>query len=139
MYTINVKYYGLEKPVARDAMPISPIFVPTNSYVDSKIYTEGHAQATDPAVPAYGKSVYASNVEGWGKLGFAADPEVGIPFPSGLKNIHITKVGEEKEAEGKKYYEIEFETESYKDYLYYLELAADLKDDGYVITASKNA
>lgn len=140
MYTINVKYYGIEVADARDVMPISPIFKPTNSYVDSEIYTKGHAAVIDPAVAAYGKSVFASNVTGWGKLGFKVDPEVCVPFPSGIKNVNITKVGEMKTGEGnKKYYEIEFEVADYKDYLYYLELAQTLKEDGYVITVSKAA
>lgn len=124
MYTVNIKYYGVAADATRPVMPICPVFAPTGSYVDSE---------------AYKGSVLDSNVEGWGKLGFTVDPEVGIPFPSGIHNINMAKVGTAgKDAKGN-YTEVEFTVESYKDYIFYKTMAAELAADGFVITAAEGA
>lgn len=124
MYTVNIKYYGVATDVARPAMPICPVFVPTGSYIDSEAYKD---------------SVLASNVEGWGKLGFTIDPEVGVPFPSGIHNINIAKIGTDGEDDKGAYKEVEFTVESYKDYIFYKTMAAELAAEGFVITVGDGA
>ena len=124
MYTINIKYYGPASESTTPVMPICPVYVPTGSYVDSEAY-EGTA--------------FDSNVEGWGKLGFTVDPTVGVPYPSGIGNINLAKIGTDGEDDRGAYKEVEFTVESYKDYLFYKTMAAELKADGFVITVSGDA
>lgn len=124
MYSVNIKYYGVAAESTAPVMPICPVFVPTGSYIDSEAYKD---------------SVLASNVEGWGKLGFTVDPEVGVPFPSGIHNINMAKVGTAGEDEKGAYTEVEFTVESYKDYIFYKTMAAELAAEGFVITVGDGA
>ena len=59
---VKIKYVGpVESDVRNAPNAIPAIFAPINSYVDLTVYTaglEGH----------YGKSIYATNVSGWGTL-----------------------------------------------------------------------
>ena len=60
--TVKIKYVGPVEDVIRNAPnQIPAIFEPTNSYVDTIPYVSGYSTY-------YGKSIYATNVDGWGKL-----------------------------------------------------------------------
>lgn len=124
MYSVNIKYYGVAAESTAPVMPICPVFAPTGSYIDSEAYKD---------------SVLASNVEGWGKLGFTVDPEVGVPFPSGIHNINMAKVGTKGTDDRGDYTAVEFTVEDYKDYIFYKTMAAELAAEGFVITVADAA
>lgn len=67
MITVTIKYVGTLVPEdIREAMPIAPIFIPDNSYVDSSIYvngSEGEEIGGSSAKAVINPSIYATNVE----------------------------------------------------------------------------
>ena len=70
-YTITIDYFGVEVDEARIAAPICRLFAPKSSYVDLPVMQEGHplnAEMQDGDTKDFGKSVYATNVDGWGRL-----------------------------------------------------------------------
>ena len=69
MATVNVKivYTGPIVDDVRAGEQIARYFAPNNSYVDTPVFTQGYAN--EDAVGdknSYGKSIYATNVDGWG-------------------------------------------------------------------------
>lgn len=124
MFTVNVKYYGVAIDVARTVAPICPTFQSPSSYVDT---------------PAYAGTALASNVAGWGVIPGGPDVEVGVPFPAGIHNFNVSKLGEKKKDETGTYIEAELKVDTAKDALFYRNLAVELKDQGYVITVTEDS
>ena len=126
MANVIIKYYGpaclRDERVVR---PICPVMLPCNSYADSDVMVNGNEEA------GYGKSIYATNVHGFGSIieGVSA-PMLNLPFPGGFKAVNMAIVGEEKTDDaGKTYRELSIEVTDYKEVLYFKELAAHVAPD----------
>lgn len=64
--TVTVVYNGRAAEVDRKGLPISALFTPDGSYVDSDVYVNGYANTdTVGDEGTYGKSIYATNVYGF--------------------------------------------------------------------------
>lgn len=128
-YTVKITYLGVETDPERIAAPICRIFAPTNSYIDTVAYTEGYHNSltTGDIADVYGKSIYATNVDGWGSL-----PEVepfastSIPFPVPLAQFKMAVVGGTDNS-------VSFDVEDYKEAFYYMEVGKALEDQGFQV------
>ena len=65
---VTIKFKAPVADEIRAGMSIPPFFAKEGSYVDSPAYVNGVAASENPAYAGYGKSVYATNVPGWGSL-----------------------------------------------------------------------
>lgn len=65
---VTIKFVAPAEDAIRPGMSIPPYFAPENSYVDSNAFVNGVPASVDPEYAGYGKSVYATNVAGWGYL-----------------------------------------------------------------------
>lgn len=97
---VTIIYNGPAQDIEREGQSICPLFVPAGSYVDSKVYKEGlSAEATvdEQAVDvSYGKSIYATNVEGWGSLpGLLPIASAPIKFAYFERAIAVAKAAKE--------------------------------------------
>lgn len=123
MAKVIVKYYGPAVVDARVASPICPIMLPVNSYADAPVMVEG-------LEGKYGKSIYATNVHGFGRIEDAvAAPYIHLSFPGGMKAVNMAIVGEEVTEDGKTFRKLEMEVSDYKEVLYFKELAAHVAPD----------
>ena len=138
-YTIKITYKGVEADASSIVAPICRIYHPANSYIDTAVYTQGgpitkNGQPADKigdVDPNYGKSVYATNVEGFGEI---ADPDLfasaSIPFPVPLAQFKLAMVAD---GEG-----VTIETDDYKEAFYYQQVGLALADQGFVVDVKKN-
>lgn len=139
MYTVTIEY---RKPVSEAVMravaPICRIMVPTSSYIDTAVYTQGGPVGAEDL--AYGKSIYATNVNGWGEitLPFPYDADL-FPYPVPLAQFSVAMVGEEiLEDDVVVGHKVEFDVDDYKEAFYYIEVGSQLKDEGFTVTVVKN-
>ena len=131
-YTVTIKYTGKDPELTTAVAPISRIYSPDNSYIDTDAYEVGNKTG------GYGKSQYATNVND--KFGFAPQVEpyasTSVPFPVPLAQFKMAAAaavnGNAKEAK------IDIEVEDYKEALYYQELGTQLADQGFEIEVKKN-
>ena len=69
MATVKIVYTGLVVDEIRPGMNIPRVFLPTSSYIDTPVFTQGYENKDGVGDgQSYGKSIYATNVDGWGKL-----------------------------------------------------------------------
>lgn len=131
-YTVVIKYNGVEQEVDRVAAPICSLFVPTSSYIDTPAYTEGIPADVEDDEKVALKSVYATNVKGWGSIK-VPEPyaSTSVPFPAPLAQFKLAVVGEDNQ--------VTFDVDDYKEAFYYQELGAALADQGFeVMVTPKN-
>lgn len=131
-FTVKITYKGVETDASRIVASISPIFVPTNSYIDTPAYVEGfHTSVTSGTsgtiAEKYGKSIYANNVDD--KWGYAAQvapyDSTSIPFPVPLAQFKLAIVGKNNT--------VTFTVDDYKEAFYYKELGHQLADQGFEV------
>lgn len=129
-YTITITYKGVEKEIEGKVVPICRYFSPDNSYIDTPVFKEGYPQDADAADKNYGKSVYATNVEGWGELG-TKDPydTTSIPMPVPMAQFKMAAMAEDNK--------FVFEVEDYREAMYYAELGRQMADQGFDIQVKK--
>lgn len=126
-YTVTIKYVGIEKDVDRLVAPICRIFMPTNSYVDTPVFTEGGPIGGDKE---YGKSIYATNVAGFGNIDVPAPFNfTSIPFSVPMAQFNLAVVGVNNE--------VSFDVDDYKEAFYYMQVGEAMKDQGFVVTVMK--
>lgn len=135
-YTVTITYNGVAKPELKFADPISALYCPTGSYIDSAVYTEGYPVGAEEADKKYGKSIYATNVDGFGNLA-VKEPyaTTSVPMSSPLAQFKLAVVGEETEEGGHK---VEFDVEDYKEAFYYMQLGEQMADQGFAVEVTKN-
>lgn len=128
-YTVTIEYRGIEKEPAKIVAPVCRIFRPDSSYIDSPAYVNGITDADGNEV--CGKSVYATNVDGWGKID-VLEPfaTTAIPFPVPLAQFKLAVVGENNK--------VEFEVDDYKEAFYYMQVGEAIKDQGFDVTVVKH-
>ena len=121
----TIKYVGLPVDDVRMGMQIPALFVPTDSYVDSSVYVNGHPDD-------YGKSIYATNVYGWGDLPgllpMASTPTKFAWFEMAImESIKAQEAGEEIPT-------ITVDIEDQDDELWWLQMAPNFVGSGFYIT-----
>lgn len=128
--TITIIYTGPIVEDIRKGMEIARYFEPTNSYVDSPVFTDGYAN--ESAVgdkKTYEKSIYATNVEGWGQLD-------GI-LPTASASVKLAQyeravlAAAEAEKAGSANKGITFDVEGYEEEIYWNQIAPHMVDQGF--------
>ena len=134
-YTVKITYMGVSAPEFEMSAPIADIFIPCGSYTRTPVFTEGYPVGEEEKT--YGKSVYATNVDGWGKLK-VAEPfaTTSFPFPVSLAQFKLAVVSDDQDEEGNPY--VEFDVEDYKEAFYYKEAGVQLADQGFAVEVTKN-
>lgn len=135
-YTVVIEYKPVEGLAEQFAMPVCGLYNPTSSYIDSAVYEDGHTVASENASTlaksTYGKSVYATNVEGFG--------EIAMPEPFATESIPMDgwaqfKLAMVQDEDNK----VTFDVEDYKEAFWYKTVGAQLVDRGFTVTVTKNA
>lgn len=139
MYNVLIKFTGVssDELFANLSNQICAVFRPVNSYVDTPAYSEGHPNSVSVgATGEYGKSIYSTNVEGWGEVP-VMEPfaTTSIPMTTALAQFKLAMVGEDlldddDNVIGKK---VEFQVEDYKEAFYYKTLGFQLADQGFTV------
>lgn len=134
MATVNVKivYTGVVVDEVRNGEQIARYFAPNNSYVDTPVFTEGYENADEVGDgKSYGKSIYATNVEGWGSL-YGLLPNAS--FNGKFAEFEMAKMAAaEAEKSGAENTGITFEIEGYEDELYWDQMAVNMYQQGFYI------
>lgn len=136
-YTVKITYIAPEAESANTALPIASMFVPCGSYVDSAVMVDG-GPIRDPEDKQYEKSIYATNVDGWGSYE-VQEPfaTTSIPLSVPMAQFKLATVADQEDEKGNKY--VEFDVEDYKEAFYYKELGLQMADQGFIVeVASKN-
>lgn len=145
-YTIKILYKGVETEATKIVAPICRIYRPDSSYVDTQVYTQGGpitangkpVAAIGDVDPNYGKSIYATNVDGFGTV---PSPEpfatTSVPFPVPLAQFKLAMVSTEKDEETGAPY-VKFDVDDYKEAFYYSQVGVALADQGFEVTVTKN-
>lgn len=130
--TIKIIYTGPVVDVDREGTAICRLFAPNNSYVDLPVFTDGYAnEAAVGDGQSYGKSIYATNVSGWGKL-----PGL-LPMASTTTRFAqferaVIAAFEAKQA-GTENTGITFTVDGYEEDIYWNQMAANMVDEGFYI------
>ena len=137
MASIEVKiiYTGPVVDDVRNGMQIARYFEPTNSYVDSPVFTDGYANAAAVGdKKTYGKSIYATNVDGWGKAcGLLPMASTTTKF---AQYERAAMAAAEAEKAGTENTGITFNIEGYEDEIYWNQIAANMADYFYTKVGS---
>lgn len=127
---VQIVYTGPVVDEIRKGMEIARYFSPDNSYVDSPVFTDGYANPDAVGDGnTYGKSIYATNVEGWGELaGILPMASFTGKFAQFERAVLAAKAaldaGEENEG-------ITFEIEGYEEEIYWNQMAANMVEAGF--------
>lgn len=121
MATITITYTRDESESKRVADSIFAKYDGHNSYIDSDVYEEGTAN--------YGKSIYATNVSGWGKL-WGLLPLASTPIKLAYMEEAIQAAIEAEKA-GQEVPSIVVEVESSSDLLWWKQMIPNLEDQGF--------
>lgn len=135
--TVKIIYTGPAVEADRQGQSIYRMFVPDNSYVDGKAYTEGY---TNPGSVgdgnSYGKSIYATNVDGWGSLpGLLPMASTTVKFAEFERAVLAAY--EAKKA-GTTNAGITFSIDGYEEELYWNQMAANMWETGFYIEVGSN-
>lgn len=117
---VTIIYTGLVGDEIRKGMEIARYFYPRNSYVDSPVYTEGFENKDQLGdKESYGKSIYATNVEGFGELpGLAPMFSNCTKFAEFERAYLAAKAAEEA---GEENTGITFSVDGYQEELYWIQ------------------
>lgn len=118
-YTIKIVYSGVPVPESIPFVsPIAPLYVPTNSYIDT---------------PAYEGTVYDTNVAGFGQLNIMEPyASTSFPYPVPLAQFKLAVVG----TDGDNGKEVEFTVDTYEEAFWYMTAGEQLKDQGFTVTVT---
>ena len=130
---VKIVYNGPVVDIIRNGMEIARIFTPNASYIDSDVYMNGlKIEASDAEEEVYGKSIYATNVEGFGRLpGLLPMAHTTVPFAQFERAVAVAAAAK---AAGEDNEGIEFEIEGYKEELYWNQMGENMKDQGFEVT-----
>lgn len=114
-YTVTIKYTGPATDNIRFVYPICPVFLPTNSYVDTT---------------ALDGTVYDTNVKGLGDFS-VAEPfkTTSFPFPVPLAQFKVAALG----TSGTLEITVETQTEA----LWYKQIGDQIADQGFEVTIAE--
>lgn len=130
---VKIVYNGPVVDIIRNGMEIARIFVPKASYVDSEVFTKGlTVEASDAEEQIYGKSIYATNVDGWGRLpGLLPMASTTVPFAEFERAVAVAAAAKAADAKNTG---VEFEVEGYKEELYWTQMGENMKEQGFEVT-----
>nr|DAG57657.1 MAG TPA: hypothetical protein [Caudoviricetes sp.] len=122
-YTITITYTGPANPENISFVsPICPIFVPSNSYIDT---------------PAYKGTVYDTHTKGYGSINLMEPyASTSFPFPVPLTQFKLAIVGEDDGNGGKK---VTFDVDSYQEAFWYTEAGVALAGQGFTVEVKTKA
>lgn len=135
--TVKIIYTGPAVELDRQGQNIFKMFTPDNSYVDGKAYVEGYTNPGEVGDgKSYGKSIYATNVDGWGSLpGLLPMASTTVKFAeferAVLAAYEAKKAGTENTG-------ITFDVDGYEDELYWNQMAANIYQQGFFIQVGDN-
>ena len=115
-YSVTIAYAGPANPTdIRIAAPIFPIYVPSNSYVDTA---------------AYDGTVYDTNVKGMGTIN-VMEPyaTTAFPFPVPLAQFKVAVLSDTNE--------VTFTVDTYMEAFYYIEAGKALASQGFTVTVEE--
>lgn len=137
MATVTIKYTGPIVDEIRQGMSIPRYFAPTNSYVDSPVYTEGFANGDGLGDDGkYGKSIYATNVDGLGFLpGLIPMYSNTTKFAQFERAIIAAKAAKDAGGENTG---ISFEITGYEEEIYWSQVSKPLADQGFEVTVDSS-
>lgn len=143
--TITIIYNGPVLDLTeRKGMDVCATFNPMGGYTNSPAYVQGYknmqnAEEDENYGEVYGRSVYATNVPGWSKLKGLIPMDtatiVFAYFEQAVRVYHNACI----EAKGDPAIietlntGVTFETENYKDDIYWIQLADNFRDQGYCV------
>lgn len=132
-YKVTIIYGGVSKDPEQVVAPICRIFEPNNSYIDTDVYNGIDVPQKD-GEDAYGKSVYATNVAGWGEIPMPEPyASTSIPFPIPLAQFKLAMVGEI--VDGKN--QVSFTVSDYTEAFYYQQIGYALESQGFNVTVEE--
>lgn len=130
MATVTIIYTGPVVEEVRKGEEIARYFAPNGSYVDTPVFTDGYPN-TDKVgdKQSYGKSIYATNVDGWGKLpGLLPMASTTTKFAqyerAAMAAYAAEQAGEANEG-------ITFEIEGYEEEIYWNQIAPNMVEQGF--------
>lgn len=129
---VTIIYTGVIADEIRKGANIPRIFAPVNSYVDTPVFTEGfeNKDALGDG-ESYGKSIYATNVDGQGFLaGLLPMKSFTGKMAQFERAILAAKEAEEKDAENTG---ITFEIDGYEEEIYWNQIAGSIYDQGFYV------
>lgn len=130
MANVTIIYTGPVVDEVRKGEEIARIFAPNGSYVDSPVFTEGYPNDNKVGDrQSYGKSIYATNVDGWGKAHglkpMASTTTRFAQFERAVQAAYSAKLSDEANTG------ITFEVEGYQEEIYWNQMAANMVDQGF--------
>lgn len=129
---VTIIYNGPIVDEIRKGANISRIFVPTTSYVDTPVFTEGFANEDGLGDgESYGRSIYATNVEGQGFLP-GLIPQNGETTKFAQFQLAIFAAAD-AEAAGAENTGITFSINGYEDEIYWIQTARNMAEQGFYI------
>ena len=127
---VTIIYTGPVVDVERQGASICRYFVPDNSYIDTPVFTDGYANAGEVGDKGtYGKSIYATNVDGFGALpGLLPMASTTTKFAQFERAViaafEAKRKGETNEG-------INFEVEGYEEVIYWTQICRQMVDLGF--------
>lgn len=120
VYNVKIVYTGTTVDKIPFVNPISRMYAPNNSYIDS---------------PAYKDTVYDTNVEGIGKIDLMEPfASTSFPYPVPLSQFKLATVGRKDIKTGGK--KVEFRVPTYMEAYWYQEAGVQLADQGFIVEIS---
>ena len=121
---IKILFKGPVDDSVREGLGIANCMAHTGSYVDTPVFQEGHGED-------YGKSVYATNVKGWGRLK-GLQPNHSAPVNFAYLDRAVAAAAE-AEANGTENTGISITVDD-KERLWWEQMAPSLADQGFEIS-----
>ena len=129
---VKIIYTGPIVDEVRDGAQIARYFFPQNSYVDTPVFEQGYENKDSVGDgESYGKSIYATNVEGWGSVNGLL-PSASYTGKFVQFERAVLAAAEAKKA-GTENTGIDFEIEGYEDEIYWNQMATNMFQEGFYI------
>lgn len=128
----------------RKSMDVCATFNPIGGYTNSPAMVQGYknmrnAEEGENFGEVYGRSVYATNVPGWGKLKGLIPMDTATTvfayFEQAVRVFHKALIEAEGDEEALETLNtgVTFEVDGYKEEIYWMQLADNFRDQGYTV------
>lgn len=137
MATVTIIYTGPVVEEVRKGEEIARYFAPNGSYVDTPVFTDGYPNTDEVGdKQSYGKSIYATNVDGWGNLpGLLPMASSATKFAQYERAIQAARKALEEDEENTG---ITFEVDGYEEEIYWNQMAPHFVDQGFYTKVGDN-
>lgn len=135
MATVKIIYNGPVVDEIRQGMSIPNTFNPGGSYVDSPAFVDGYDASGVGDEVGYGKSIYATNVAGWGHLqGLLPMASTPTRFAWFEQAVYAKMEADAKSSENEG---VKFDIgDDYMEELYWKQIGPNVVDMGFEVTVS---